>query len=172
MCVGPVRPAPRRRGLNAIRESRLKAPPGEGLTNYVLAIAAAISGLVVQQGFTLRTLPLSVLVIVIGLDGALRRREIPRAGQLPPVPGLRPDAALEEFRQAHHSKYLPAEPPAAAPAVWTGLYLGVGAYGVLLVILTFALRWPRAEHVRVHPGAAWPGISVSDRAWSYRRPQN
>ncbi len=71
MCVGPVRPAPRRRGLNAIRESRLKAPPGEGLTNYVLAIAAAISGLVVQQGFTLRTLPLSVLVIVIGLDGAL-----------------------------------------------------------------------------------------------------
>ena len=37
------------------------------LTNYVLAIAAAISGLVVQQDFKLRTLPLSVLISVIGL---------------------------------------------------------------------------------------------------------
>ncbi len=41
------------------------------LTNYVLAIAAAISGLVVQQHFRLQTLPLSVLVVLIGLYGAL-----------------------------------------------------------------------------------------------------
>jgi hypothetical protein len=37
------------------------------LTNYVQAIAAAISGLVVQQDVKLRTLPLSVLISVIGL---------------------------------------------------------------------------------------------------------
>ena len=41
------------------------------LTNYVLAIAAAISGLVVQQRFRIQTLPLSVLVVLIGLYGAL-----------------------------------------------------------------------------------------------------
>ena len=36
------------------------------------------------------------------------------------------------------------------------LYLGVAASGVVLVILTCALRSPRAEHDRVHPGAAGP----------------
>ena len=41
------------------------------LTNYVLVVAAAISGLVVQQRFRIRTLPLSVLVVLIGLYGAL-----------------------------------------------------------------------------------------------------
>ncbi len=41
------------------------------LANDVLAIAAAISGLVVQHGFMLRTRPLPVLGIVMGLYGAL-----------------------------------------------------------------------------------------------------
>ena len=41
------------------------------LTNYVLVIVAAISGFIVQQHFDLRTLPLSVLIMVIGLYGAL-----------------------------------------------------------------------------------------------------
>ena len=41
------------------------------LTNYVLVIVAAISGFIVQQHFDLRTLPLSVLIVVIGLYGAL-----------------------------------------------------------------------------------------------------
>jgi len=41
------------------------------LANYVLAIAAAINGPVVQHGCMLRTRPLPALVIVIGLNGAL-----------------------------------------------------------------------------------------------------
>ena len=41
------------------------------LTNYVLAIVAAVSGFVVQQHFRTRTLPLSVLVVLTGLYGAL-----------------------------------------------------------------------------------------------------
>ena len=41
------------------------------LTNYVLVIVAAISGLIVQQHFAVRTLPLSVLIVVIGLYGAV-----------------------------------------------------------------------------------------------------
>ena len=44
------------------------------LTNYVLAVAAALSGLVVQQRFRAQTLPLSVLVFLIGLYGALAVR--------------------------------------------------------------------------------------------------
>ena len=41
------------------------------LTNYVLVITAAISGFVVQQHFAVRTLPLSFLIIIIGLYGAV-----------------------------------------------------------------------------------------------------
>jgi uncharacterized membrane protein YdbT with pleckstrin-like domain len=41
------------------------------LTNYVLAIAAAISGLGIQQHYRTQTLPLSIMVVLIGLYGAL-----------------------------------------------------------------------------------------------------
>lgn len=41
------------------------------LTNYVLAIAGAVSGFVVQQHFRTQTLPLSVLIVMTGLYGAL-----------------------------------------------------------------------------------------------------
>jgi hypothetical protein len=41
------------------------------LTNYVLVITAAVSGFVVQQQFSLRTIPLSVLIVIIGLYGAV-----------------------------------------------------------------------------------------------------
>ena len=41
------------------------------LTNFVLVIVAGISGLIVQQRFDLETLPLSVLVVILGLYGAL-----------------------------------------------------------------------------------------------------
>jgi hypothetical protein len=40
------------------------------LTNYVLVITAAISGFVIQQDFRARTVPLSVLTMIIGLYGA------------------------------------------------------------------------------------------------------
>jgi hypothetical protein len=41
------------------------------LTNFVLVIAAALSGFIVELHFELRTLPLSVLIVVIGWYGAL-----------------------------------------------------------------------------------------------------
>jgi hypothetical protein len=53
--------------------SQLRQSESQGavLTNYVLAIAAAVSGFVVQQHFRTPTLPLSVLVVLTGLYGAL-----------------------------------------------------------------------------------------------------
>src|SRR3954452_3208548 len=41
------------------------------LTNYVLVIAAGLSGLVAQQRFALSTVPVCILVILLGLYGAL-----------------------------------------------------------------------------------------------------
>jgi len=100
----------------------LAAPQPESkravLTSYVLAIAAAVSGLVARQGCKLRTLPLPVLVIVIGRHGALavakyheragyrlvQARALTRALTESSAVADR-HAALEEFCQAHYQDY-------------------------------------------------------------------
>ena len=62
-------------GLAYWREHREQLRQSENqravLTNFVLVIAAAVSSLVVQQHFAVRTLPLSVLVVITGVYGAL-----------------------------------------------------------------------------------------------------
>ena len=122
------------------------------LTNYVLVIAAAVSGLVVQQGFKLRTLPLSILIVVIGLYGALavakyheratyhllQARALTRvlvdSGALADH-----DAVLEESRQAHYLQY-PRLHRLRLHWLWTGLHLGIAAYGVVLVMVTLLVQ--------------------------------
>jgi hypothetical protein len=122
------------------------------LTNYVLAITAAISGFIVQQHFEPRTLPLSVLIIIIGLYGAaaaakyheranyhlFQARALTRVlvdtGSLADH-----EAVLEEFRQQHYRKY-PRLHRFRLNWLWTGLHLGIAMYGVVFVILTWLLR--------------------------------
>jgi hypothetical protein len=122
------------------------------LTNYALVIAAAVSGLVVQQGFRFRTLPLSVLIVVIGLYGALavakyheradyhlsQARALTRvlldSGALADH-----DAVLEEFRLAHYRRY-PRLHRIRLNWLWIGLHLGVATYGVVLVVVSFVVR--------------------------------
>jgi hypothetical protein len=122
------------------------------LTNYVLAVAAALSRLVVQQRFAIRTLPVSVLVVLIGLYGALaaakyheranyhlrRARALTQAlaqsGDLPDNKALL-DRSLDEHAQKFPRLYrLRLHWP------WTGLHLGVATYGLVLVILIMTVR--------------------------------
>jgi hypothetical protein len=118
------------------------------LTNFVLVIAAGLGGLVVQQDFRPRTLPLSVLMIVIGLYGALavakyheratyhlsQARALTR--QLVSSGGLADQGAvLAEFREAHYQQY-PRLSRLRLNWLWTGLHLGVAAYAAVLVIIT------------------------------------
>jgi hypothetical protein len=118
------------------------------LTNYVLTIAAAVSGFVIQQHFRLQTLPLSVLVVLTGLYGALsaaKYREranyhLSQARALTRVlvqsGGLGDNAAaLENARLDHYQRY-PRLSRIRLHWLWTGLSLGVAAYGLVLVILT------------------------------------
>jgi hypothetical protein len=103
------------------------------LTNYVLAVAAALSGLVVQQRFRVQTLPLSVLVVLIGPYGALTRALV-QSGDLPDN-----EALLDRFRDEHARKY-PRLYRVRLHWLWTGLHLGVAAYGLVLVVLTLTVR--------------------------------
>jgi hypothetical protein len=118
------------------------------LTNFVLVITAAISALVAQQRFNVRTLPVSVLVILIGLYGALaaakyhERAEyhLMQARTLTRVlvdAGLLTDsrAALQASRDIHYSKY-PKLSRLRLHWLWTGLNIGVAVYGVTLVVIT------------------------------------
>jgi hypothetical protein len=118
------------------------------LTNYVLVIVAAISGFIVQQHFAIRTLPLSVLIVVIGLYGAvavakyheradyhlLQARALTRvlidSGALADH-----DSVLQEFRQQHYRKY-PRLYRLRLNRLWTGLHLGVALYGIILIVIT------------------------------------
>jgi hypothetical protein len=118
------------------------------LTNYVLTIAAAVSGFVIQQHFRAQTLPLSVLVVLTGLYGALsaakyHERANYHLGQaraltqvLVQSGGLGDnDAILERFRLDHYQRY-PRLSRLRLHWLWTGLHLGVAAYGLVLIILT------------------------------------
>jgi hypothetical protein len=118
------------------------------LTNYVLVIVAGISGLVVQQHYALRTLPLCVLIVILGLYGALASakyheradyhlsqaraltRTLVKAGALADH-----DAVLTEYRETHNTKY-PRLYRLRLNWLWTGLHLGVAVYGTVLIIVT------------------------------------
>jgi hypothetical protein len=117
------------------------------LTNYILVIVAAVSGFIVQQRFAPRTLPLSVMVIVIGLYGALasakyhERAEyhLSQARALTRSlvdSGVLTDhqALLDDYRQKHYQRY-PRLHRVRLYRLWTGLHLGVSCYGVMLLII-------------------------------------
>lgn len=118
------------------------------LTNYVLVIIAAMSGFIVQQHFALRTLPLSILIAVIGLYGAVaaakyheraeyhlfQARALTRALL---DAGLLTDnkVVLAEFREQHYRRY-PRLNRLRLNRLWTGLHVGVVIYGVVLTMIT------------------------------------
>jgi hypothetical protein len=118
------------------------------LTNFVLIIAAGISGLVVQQKFSLGTLPLSLLIIAAGLYGALAAAKyheranyhLSQARALTQVlveSGDLPDhqARLADARSAHYGEF-PRLSRIRLHWLWTGFHLAIAAYGLVLTVIT------------------------------------
>jgi hypothetical protein len=118
------------------------------MTNYILVIAAAIGGFIIQQHFNSRTIPLSILTVIIGLYGAIvaakfheranyhlfQARALTRvlvdAGTLPDSRTI-----LQEYRQLHYDKY-PQLVRIRLNWLWIGINAGVGMYGVVLLVIT------------------------------------
>jgi hypothetical protein len=121
------------------------------LTNFVLVIAAGTSSLIVQQQFRLRTLPLSVLIVAVGLYGALAAAKyheratyhlgqaralteaLTESGDLPDHRGQ-----LFRFRDDHYREY-PRLSRIRLHWLWTGFHLAIAAYGLILVLITALL---------------------------------
>ncbi|WP_081448828.1 hypothetical protein [Geodermatophilus obscurus] len=118
------------------------------LTNYVLIIASALGGFTVQQNYSGRTLPLSVLVVLIGLYGSLtsmkyHERSVYHLQQARALTaslrqnGVLPDlgSELEQARLRHYVAF-PRMHRLRLHALWTALHAGVALFGILLVALT------------------------------------
>jgi len=116
------------------------------LTNYVLVVTAGLSGFVAQQKFAVTVLPVCVLIIALGLYGALsaakyheranyhltQARALTRT--LSSMGALGPESELDDARQSHIGN-VPRLYKVRLHAMWTGLHLGVALYGVGLVVL-------------------------------------
>jgi type IV secretory pathway TrbF-like protein len=120
------------------------------LTNYVLVLVTAATGLIVQQKFQVRTLPLALLLSALGLYGALacakyHERAQYHLGQaraltevLVRLGALPPDTELAQKRQEHYAAYGRLA-PLRLHGLWTGLHLAIACYGLMLVAAMLAV---------------------------------
>ena len=116
------------------------------ITNWVVVLTVAIVGLIVDRGLSRMTLPLAVLLMVIGIYGMLasmklyerflfhraRVREWRKR-----VDQLHPDAQLLKLRQAAHEKHTIKHPRLARlrlHTIWNWLHFLVFLAGVGLTI--------------------------------------
>jgi hypothetical protein len=119
------------------------------LTNYVLVLVTAATGLVVQQEFRLRTLPLALLLAALGGYGALasakyHERAEYHLGQaraltqvLVGLGALPPDTELAERRRQHYAEYRWLS-RIRLHHLWTGLHLAIAVYGLALAAVVAA----------------------------------
>jgi multisubunit Na+/H+ antiporter MnhF subunit len=120
------------------------------LTNFVLVIASALTGLIAQQKLALYTLPVAILMLLLGAYGAVtvakyhERAEyhLTQARALTKTltdSGVLPEdtTLLDEYRQKHYDKY-PRLRRVRLHVLWTGLHsaIAVGGFALALVILS------------------------------------
>lgn len=118
------------------------------LTNYILVIVAALTGFLVQQGFKPVTWPLPVLIIVVGVYGAVTAAKyheradyhLTQARTLTTIlveydalPDSR--ARLDAARRTHAAAY-PHLHRIRLHHLWTCLHVVIAAYGVTLLMIT------------------------------------
>jgi type IV secretory pathway TrbF-like protein len=117
------------------------------LTNYVLIIASALTGFTVQQHLSPDTLPIALLITIVGVYGAVtvakyhERAEyhltqaraltqtLTALGALPSDETL-----LDEYRQRHYAKY-PRLHRIRLHTLWTALHATLALLGLTLTIV-------------------------------------
>jgi hypothetical protein len=114
------------------------------LTNYVLVITAALTGLVAQYEFGPRALPLAILIIVVGGYGAVasakyheranyhlhQARALTKA--LSDAGALLDNAAVLEQARADHNERFPLLYRIRLHTLWTTLNAAIALFGTAL----------------------------------------
>ncbi|MEW2310061.1 hypothetical protein ACIOGT_27875 [Streptomyces microflavus] len=116
------------------------------LTNLLLIVTAALSGLIVQQKFTLNVMPLCLFVAMTGVYGAVavakyyerasyhltQARALTRDLAVRGVLGS--DEGLARARAAHYREF-PRLHRIRLHRLWVGLHLAIALYGLALLLV-------------------------------------
>jgi hypothetical protein len=120
------------------------------LTNYVLVIASALTGFIVQQRLALDTLPVAALILILGAFGAMAVAKYHERAEyhltqaraltktLIDLRILSDDTALlDDYRQRHYDKY-PRLHRVRLHMLWTGLHSAIAVGGFVLTVVILA----------------------------------
>jgi hypothetical protein len=121
------------------------------LTNFLLVITAALSALIVHQGFSGGAMPLCVFIIVLGVYGALTvAKYYERASYhlsqaraltstLVSMGCLGPEEELDKSRADHYRRF-PRLHRLRLHHLWVVLHFGTSLYGTALLIACLVAR--------------------------------
>ena len=121
------------------------------ITNLIVVIASIDQGALTQTGFTKSSLPLTILLIILGIYGMIAsaklyeryRHHIYRAGRLRErLDELCPDAQVSERLKAADARHAAKHPILSGKihlhSIWLGLHILIAALGVVYTIIIIA----------------------------------
>ncbi|MDQ3009344.1 MAG: hypothetical protein M3X11_01370 [Acidobacteriota bacterium] len=116
-------------------------------TNIILLIASAVVGVIAQKGMSKGMLPISILLILLGIFGAVVSRKLYERHQFHiarlrgwrgRVMELHPDAQLDDLKKLAvemHDKAFPVMSSVRLNHLWIILHATVAMAGVILTIV-------------------------------------
>jgi len=120
------------------------------MTNYLLVITAGLTGLIVAQKFTLGALPLAIMILTVGLYGALTSAKYHERAtyHLHQARALtqtlidlgaldQDDPNIQAKREAHYAAH-PRLSRIRLHLLWTGLHTANATFGAVLTIVIIA----------------------------------
>ena len=117
------------------------------ITNIVFVVASAIIGLIAQTGLVLQVLPLTILLLVIGIYGAITSEKLYERHQFhmrraafwrKRLNELHPNAEIEKYKDqsdARHRTKFPRLNRMRLHYLWLTLHLGIALAGIILTII-------------------------------------
>ncbi len=122
------------------------------VTNFIITISAAILGFLVQKNFTLTSLPLAILLIALGIYGAVISAKLYERWQShmrrarywrKRIDELHPGARIEQLKAEsdakHKLKYSKLE-KIKLNRLWLALHILIALIGVACTIIVI-IRW-------------------------------
>ncbi|MGA9348400.1 MAG: hypothetical protein WBW48_06285 [Anaerolineae bacterium] len=116
------------------------------ITNFVLTIASAVLVIIVQKGLNADSLPLAILLIPLGLYGALTSAKLYERGEFhinitkfwrKQIAELCPDVQLLQLREmakSDHAAKFRVLTKVRLHDLWLGLHIGIVLVGVVLTL--------------------------------------
>jgi len=122
------------------------------VTNFIITISAAILGFLVQKEFTLTSLPLAILLIALGVYGAVISAKLYERWQFhmrrarywrKRIDELHPDARIDQLKvesDLEHKRKYPKLEKIRLNRLWSALHILIILIGVACTIIIIIRR--------------------------------